>query len=157
MMADDFVWEPASVEEAAYYDKLFKVGDRDKNKALDGQETVKFLSFSGLTKAQLKVYRSIDRTPYQVSYDIPLFPATGNKNMLRASTVRVVVPQTNSIVAGASEFQLCSVQGTIIFYIECMVWKSVGSDDKAQCRSPRTLAWTFEETGRMEGPHRSRK
>lgn len=60
-MADDFVWEPANVEETAYYDKLFKVADRDKSRTLDGQETVKFLSFSGLTKAQLKVPSPLHR------------------------------------------------------------------------------------------------
>lgn len=49
------VWEPASAKEVAYYDKLFEVVDRDKSGTLDGQEAVKFLSFSGLTKAQLKV------------------------------------------------------------------------------------------------------
>lgn len=54
-MAAGFVWEPASAEETTYYDKLFKAADRDKSRTLDGQETVKFLSFSGLTKAQLKV------------------------------------------------------------------------------------------------------
>lgn len=49
------MWQPAGAKEVSYYDKIFKVVDRDKSGALDGQETVKFLSLSGLTKTQLKV------------------------------------------------------------------------------------------------------
>lgn len=46
----------ASSKEAAYYDSIFEVIDLDKSGTLNGQETVKFLSLSGLTKPQLKVH-----------------------------------------------------------------------------------------------------
>lgn len=55
-MADDGpVWEPSTEKEDTYYDKLFRVVDRDKSGTLDGKEAVQFLAHSGLTKAQLKV------------------------------------------------------------------------------------------------------
>lgn len=54
-MSGGLLWEPASAKEAAYYDTIFEDIDLDKSGTLDGQEAVKFLSLSGLTKSQLKV------------------------------------------------------------------------------------------------------
>ena len=55
MMGDGLLWKPASTKETAYYDKVFEAIVLDKSGTLDGQEAVKFLSLSGLTKPQLKV------------------------------------------------------------------------------------------------------
>lgn len=57
MMSDGLLWEPASAKETAHYDSIFEVIDLDKAGTLNGQEAVKFLSLSGLTKSQLKVQR----------------------------------------------------------------------------------------------------
>lgn len=55
MKDGDYEWEPSSEEEVAYYDKLFKVIDREQTGAVGGLEVVKFLSLSGLPKSQLQV------------------------------------------------------------------------------------------------------
>lgn len=50
-----FIWKPSDERETAYYDKLFKVVDRDNARGMGGQEAVKFFSLSGLPIEQLKV------------------------------------------------------------------------------------------------------
>ncbi|CAM9611224.1 unnamed protein product [Scytosiphon promiscuus] len=64
-MVGSVVWEPSTRKEAAYYDKLFGVVDRDKTSTLDGKETVQFLSLSGLSKTQLKNVWSVAISPGQ--------------------------------------------------------------------------------------------
>eukprot|EP00903_Cladosiphon_okamuranus_P014972 g13857.t1 len=65
MMGDGPVWEPSTEKEATYYDKLFRVVDRDESGTLDGKEAVQFLAHSGLTKAQLKDVWSVSNSPGQ--------------------------------------------------------------------------------------------
>lgn len=73
MKSGGLAWEPASANEAAYYDKLFGIVDRDKSGTVDGQEAVKFLSFSGLTKSQLKVRLM----PYSIATLLSAPPVSG--------------------------------------------------------------------------------
>ena len=64
-MDHELVWEPSTDKETAYYEKLFRVVDRDKSGTVDGKEAVQFLAHSGLSKSQLKVHpmASLNNTP----------------------------------------------------------------------------------------------
>lgn len=55
MKDDYYVWQPFSEAETKYYDKLFRVVDREKAGAIGGQAAVTFLTLSGLPTSQLQV------------------------------------------------------------------------------------------------------